>query len=58
MASDFWNNEASYTEPPKRGVMVLKKVGPAKSGKDQGSLAATFDWTDRQGTSCSPKTGS
>jgi len=29
--------------------MVLKKVGPAKSGKDQGSLAATFDWTDRQG---------
>jgi hypothetical protein len=46
---DFWNNEASYTEPPKRGVMVLKKVGPAKSGKDQGSLAATFDWTDRQG---------
>jgi hypothetical protein len=46
---DFWNNEASYTEPPKRGKMVLKKVGPTKSGKDQGSLAATFDWTDRQG---------
>jgi hypothetical protein len=46
---DFWNNEASYTEPPKRGKMVLKKVGPVKSGKDQGSLAATFDWTDRQG---------
>ena len=29
--------------------MVLKKVGRIASGKDQGSLAATFDWTDRQG---------
>ena len=29
--------------------MVLKKVGEIKSGKDTGSLAATFDWTDRQG---------
>jgi hypothetical protein len=46
---DFWNNEASYTEPPKRGKMVLKKIGEIKSGKDTGSLAATFDWTDRQG---------
>jgi hypothetical protein len=46
---DFWNNEASYNEPPKRGKMVLKKVGAVHSGKDKGSLAATFDWTDRQG---------
>ena len=23
---DFWNNEMSYKEPPKRGVMVLRKV--------------------------------
>jgi len=46
---DFWNNEASYTEPPKRGKMVLKKVGRIASGRNQGSLAATFDWTDRQG---------
>jgi hypothetical protein len=46
---DFWNNEATYKEPPKRGKMVLKKVGAIKSGKNQGSLAATFDWTDRQG---------
>jgi len=45
---DFWNNEASYKEPPKRGQMVLKKAGPVQSGKDQGSLSASFDWTDRQ----------
>jgi hypothetical protein len=46
---DFWNNEASYKEPPKRGVMVLKKVGKVVSGKKQGSIAVTFDWTDREG---------
>jgi Methane oxygenase PmoA len=45
---DFWNNEAAYKEPPKRGKMVLKKVGAVQSGRDKGSLAATFDWTDRQ----------
>lgn len=45
---DFWNNEASYKEPPKRGKMILKKVGEVKSGKDHGSLTAVFDWTDRQ----------
>lgn len=47
---DFWNNEASYKEPPKRGVMVLKKMGKVVSGKKQGSIAATFDWTDREGS--------
>ena len=46
---DFWNNEASYNEPPKRGKMVLKKVGGVQSGKDKGSFTAVFDWTDRQG---------
>ncbi|MGI8989961.1 MAG: DUF6807 family protein [Bryobacteraceae bacterium] len=46
---DFWNNEASYTEPPRRGRMVLKKVGEVTSGKDKGSFTAGFDWTDRQG---------
>ena len=46
---DFWNNEASYKEPPKRGIMVLKKVGEVKSGQEKGSLEATFDWTDRDG---------
>jgi hypothetical protein len=46
---DFWNNEASYTEPPKRGKMVLKGAPEVKNGKDKGSLKAVFDWTDRQG---------
>jgi hypothetical protein len=46
---DFWNNEASYPEPPKRGEIVLKTVGEVKSGKDKGSLSAVFNWTDRQG---------
>ncbi len=46
---DFWNNEASYKEPPKRGKMVLKGTPEVSSGKDQGTLKAVFDWTDRQG---------
>jgi hypothetical protein len=29
--------------------MALKSVGEVKSGKDKGTLTATFDWTDRQG---------
>lgn len=41
---DFWNNEASYTTP-NRGRMRLKKVGEVKSGKDKGSITATFEWT-------------
>ena len=45
---DFWDNEAGYTEPPKRGKMVWRRWA-TKSSKDRGSLAATFDWTDRQG---------
>jgi hypothetical protein len=45
---DFWNNEASYTTP-KRGKIVLDKIGKIKSGKREGSIAATFDWTDLQG---------
>jgi hypothetical protein len=45
---DFWNNEASY-KTPNRGKITLKKMGEAKSGKDQGSIAATFDWTDMEG---------
>src|ERR1700739_4613991 len=45
---DFWNNEAAYKEPPKRGKMILKGVGEIKSGKTQGSLTATFDWADRE----------
>jgi hypothetical protein len=46
---DFWNNEASYTTPH-RGKITLKKVTEAKSGKDHGSIDATFDWTDMEGT--------
>lgn len=45
---DFWNNEASYTTP-KRGKIVLKKLGKITNGKKRGSIAATFDWTDLAG---------
>jgi len=45
---DFWNNEASYTTP-NRGKIVLAKLGEITSGKDKGSIAATFDWTDLEG---------
>jgi hypothetical protein len=45
---DFWNNEAAYKEPPKRGKMILKGVAEVKSGKDKGSLTAVFDWADRE----------
>ena len=45
---DFWNNEASYTTP-NRGKIVL--AGPVKvtSGKNSGTIRATFDWTDLSG---------
>ncbi len=42
---DFWNNEASY-KLPNLGHINLKKLGEVKSGKAQGSVAATFEWTD------------
>jgi hypothetical protein len=45
---DFWNNEAAYKEPPRRGKMLLKGVPEIKNGKDQGSLKAVFEWADRQ----------
>ena len=45
---DFWNNEASYKEPPKRGKMLLKGTPEVTSGKDKGSLTAVFEWADRQ----------
>ena len=45
---DFWNNEASYTTP-KRGKIVLNKVGAISNGKRKGSIAATFDWMDLTG---------
>ena len=46
---DFWNNEASYTEPPKRGVIKLMKPALVTSGKDKGTITAEFQWQDRSG---------
>jgi len=46
---DFWNNEASY-KTPNRGKITLKKLGEVKNGKDKGSIAVTFDWTDMEGS--------
>jgi hypothetical protein len=45
---DFWNNEASYTTP-NRGRIVLRKLGSITSGKEKGTLAATFDWVSPTG---------
>jgi hypothetical protein len=45
---DFWNNEASYTTP-NRGKIVLAKLDEVSSGKDHGTIAATFNWTDLAG---------
>jgi hypothetical protein len=49
---DFWNNEWSYFEDLHRknlGRINLVKLGEVKSGKDKGSVAATFEWTDMEG---------
>src|SRR5215467_11421083 len=49
---DFWNiaplDQRPYNQPD-RGKIVLKKLGDVKSGKEQGTIAATFDWTDVKG---------
>lgn len=45
---DFWGNEPSQASP-KKGRVVIRKVGEIESGKKSGSLAATFDWVDPQG---------
>ena len=49
---DYWNNEWSYFTDLHRknlGRINLTKAGEVKSGKDQGSIAATFEWTDMEG---------
>jgi hypothetical protein len=49
---DFWNNEWSYFADQHRknlGRINLTKTGEVKSGKDKGSIAATFEWTDMEG---------
>ncbi len=43
--SDFWN---SYTAK-NRGKITLIKVGELKSGKANGSVTATFQWTGNDG---------
>jgi hypothetical protein len=49
---DFWNiaplNQRPYNQPD-RGKIVLAKLGEVKSGKDRGSIAATFNWQDHNG---------
>jgi hypothetical protein len=49
---DFWNiaplDQRPYNQPD-RGKIVLDKLGAIKNGKDQGSIAATFDWKDHDG---------
>jgi hypothetical protein len=50
--TDFWNNEWSYFADLHRknlGRINLKKIGEMKSGKTQGSVTATFEWTDMEG---------
>jgi hypothetical protein len=48
---DFWNNEWSYVTDLHRknlGRISLKQLGEVKSGRDRGSLAATFEWGDME----------
>src|SRR5262249_53537173 len=49
---DFWNiaplDQAPYNRPD-RGKIVLAKLGEVKSGKQSGSIQATFDWNDHDG---------
>src|SRR5436309_452155 len=49
---DFWNiaplDQKPYNQPD-RGKIVLAKVGEIKSGKDKGSIATVFNWTDHDG---------
>src|SRR5262245_15084186 len=49
---DFWNNEWSYFAEQHRknlGRAKLKELDGTTSGKDKGTLAATFEWTDMEG---------
>jgi hypothetical protein len=49
---DFWNIAPIDAPPynrPDRGKIVLNKMGAIKSGKDQGSIASTYDWDDHDG---------
>ena len=50
--TDFWNiaplDQSPYNKPD-RGKIVLNKVVRVKSGRKQGSIAATFDWKNHDG---------
>lgn len=45
---DFWANEESQKNP-KKGKVVIKEMGALKSGDNDGSLQATFNWLDPAG---------
>jgi len=50
---DFWNNEWSYYADQHKknlGRVNLKKLDGTTSGKDKGTITATFEWTDMEGT--------
>jgi hypothetical protein len=49
---DFWNNEWSYYADLHRknlGRVNLKSLDGVTSGKDKGTISATFEWTDMEG---------
>ena len=49
---DFWNIAPLDVPPynrPDRGKIVLAKLGGVTSGKDKGTIAATFDWENHEG---------
>jgi len=49
---DFWNNEWSYFADQHRknlGRINLKQPVTLGSGKDKGTITATFEWTDIEG---------
>jgi hypothetical protein len=45
---DFWANDPSQ-KSPKKGRIVLEKLGKTKSGKKSGVVEATFAWQDPGG---------
>jgi hypothetical protein len=50
---DFWNNEWSYVTDLHRenlGRISLKQLGKVQSGKNKGSIEATFEWGDIERT--------
>jgi hypothetical protein len=49
---DFWNIDPANQNPynrPDRGKIVLDKIGKIITNDKQGSIAATFKWTNKEG---------